>query len=64
MMSTYTILILILKLCLGQDYPLPTYKVSQENDYSRTTKSQNDKSFNNLYDWKNNYDNNIIIPDA
>jgi len=58
------ILILILELCLGQDYPLPTYKVSQENDYSRTTKSQNDKSFNNLYDWKNNYDNNIIIPDA
>jgi len=58
------ILILILKLCLGQDYSLPTYKVSQENDYLRTTKSQNDKSFNNLYDWKNNYDNNIIIPDA
>jgi len=64
MMPIYMILILILKLCLGQDYPLPTYKVSQENDYSRTTKSQNDKSFNNLYDWKNNYDNNIIIPDA
>lgn len=64
MMSIYMILILILKLCLGQDYPLPSYKVSQENDYSRTTKSQNDKSFNNLYDWKNNYDNNIIIPDA
>lgn len=63
-MSIYMILILILKLCLGQDYPLPSYKVSQENDYSRTTKSQNDKSFNNLYDWKNNYDNNIIIPDA
>lgn len=64
MMSIYMILILILKLCLGQDYSLPTYKVSQENDYLRTTKSQNDKSFNNLYDWKNNYDNNIIIPDA
>jgi len=59
------ILILILKLCLGQEYPLPTYKVSQENDYSRTTKSQNDRSFNNLIsDWKNNYDSNIIIPDA
>ncbi|KAL4122063.1 hypothetical protein QTP88_014463 [Uroleucon formosanum] len=64
MMSIYVILILILKLCLGQDYPQLTYKVSQENDYSRTTKSQNDKSFNNLFDWKNNYDNNIIIPDA
>jgi len=58
------ILVLILKLCLGQDYSLPTYKVSQENDYSRTTKSQNDRSLNNLYDWKNNYDSNIIIPDA
>lgn len=64
MMSIYMILILILKLCLGQDYPQLTYKVPQENDYSRTTKSQNDKSFNNLFDWKNNYDNNIIIPDA
>jgi len=58
------ILILILKLCLGQEYPPPTYKNIQENDYSRTTKLQSDKSFNNLYDWKNNFDNNIIIPDA
>lgn len=64
MTSIYMILVLILKLCLGQDYSLPTYKVSQENDYSRTTKSQNDRSLNNLYDWKNNYDSNIIIPDA
>jgi hypothetical protein len=63
-MSIYIILILILKLCVGQDYLSPTYKVSQENDYSRTTKLQSDKLFNNVYDWKNNYDNNIIIPDA
>lgn len=57
------ILVLILKLCLAQNYQ-PTYDVSQDNDFSRTTKSQIDKSFNNLYDWKNNFDNNIIIPDA
>jgi len=62
MKSIYLILILILKLCVGQDYP--SYKVPQENDFLRTTKSQNDKSYNNLYDWKNNYNNNIIIPDA
>jgi len=64
MKSIYLILILILKLCVGQDYISPSYKVPQENDFLRTTKSQNDKSYNNLYDWKNNYNNNIIIPDA
>lgn len=55
----FPILILFLKLCLAQDYP--PYLVSQENEYSRT-KLQSDKSF--LYDWKNNFDNNVIIPDA
>jgi len=54
----YLILILFLKLCLAQDYP---YQVSTENEYSRT-KLQNDKS--PLYDWKHNFDNNVIIPDA
>lgn len=53
-------LILFLKLCLAQDYP--PYIVSQDNDYARTPKFQNDKS--PVYDWKNNFDNNIIIPDA
>lgn len=53
-------LILFLKLCLAQDYP--PYLVSQDNEYSRATKPQTDKS--NLYDWKNNFDNNVIIPDA
>lgn len=52
------LLILLLKLCLAQEYP---YQISPENEYSRT-KLQNDKSF--LYDWKNNFDNNVIIPDA
>lgn len=52
------LLILFLKLCLAQDF---SYQVTPENDYSRT-KLQNDKSF--LYDWKNNFDNNVIIPDA
>lgn len=56
------ILILFLKLCLAQEYP--PYLVTQENDYSRTTKLQNDKSFNNIYDWKHNFENNVIIPDA
>lgn len=54
------ILILLLKLCLAQEYP--PYLVSSDNDYSRSTKVQNDKSF--LYDWKNNFENQIIIPDA
>lgn len=54
------ILILLLKLCLAQEYP--PYLVSPESDFTRSTKVQNDKSF--LYDWKNNFDNNVIIPDA
>lgn len=56
------ILILLLKLCLAQDYP--PYLVSpQDNEFSRTLKQQNEKSlFSN--DWKNNFDNNVIIPDA
>lgn len=57
------ILVLFLKLCLAQDYP--QYNTfSQENDYSRLLRTQSDKSSNNLRDWKNNFDNNIIIPDA
>lgn len=57
------ILVLLLKLCLAQDYP-PPYPFSQENDYSRTLRTQNDKSSNSYRDWKNNFDNNVIIPDA
>lgn len=57
------IVILFLKLCLAQDFS--NYQISQDNDYLRTTKVQNDKSLNNVfYDWKNNFDNNVIIPDA
>lgn len=54
------VLIIFLKLCLGQEYFIP----SQDNNYLRTSKVQNDNVFTNLYDWKNNFDNNIIIPDA
>lgn len=58
------ILTLFLKLCLAQDYPPPNI-FFQENDYSRfSLKTQNDKSTNNFRDWKNNFDNNVIIPDA
>lgn len=49
---------IFLKLCLAQDY---YFSSSQD---LRTTNLQNDKVFNNIYDWKNNFDNNIIIPDA
>lgn len=44
------ILILFLKLCLAQDF---------QSDYTQTTKQLVDK-----FDWKNNFDNNVIIPDA
>lgn len=56
-----TVLIIFLKLCLAQEYFIP----NQDNSYLRTTKIQNDNNiFTNLYDWKNNFDNNVIIPDA
>lgn len=61
MISIFIILVLFLKLCSAQDYP---YLISQEKDYSRTTNTLSDKTFNNFYDWKNNFDNNVIIPDA
>lgn len=57
------IVILFLKLCLAQDFP--SYQVSQDNDYLRASKVQNDRSLNNVfYEWRNNFDNNVIIPDA
>lgn len=46
------IVILFLKLCLAQEALL----IPQDNEFSRTTKLQ--------YDWKNNFNNNLIIPDA
>lgn len=46
------IVILFLKLCLAQE----ALFIPQDNDFSRTTKLQ--------YDWKNNFNNNLIIPDA
>lgn len=55
------ILILFLKLCLAQNYP-PFLASPQNNELPQTLKQQSEKSF--LYDWKNNFDNNVIIPDA
>lgn len=46
------IIILFFKLCLAQE----SLFVSQDNEFTRTTKLQ--------YDWKNNFNNNLIIPDA